>query len=217
MMPSITLYHFPGASSIFPYLLLEYSGIQYDVKISNPSDPDFAATNPKKQVPVLLIDGEAITENPAIAHAINQLAPEKQIFGRTPMEFVRVCEWLNFLSATVHAQTWGPYVRPWRFTEDSTAEAGIKAVAQEKLKQRWEAIESALREGCWAVGDGVTAVDGFLVQFMRFAKNGMGLDVNTLYPKFTALVDKVLGVEELGKVYERDEQMKKEMGGLKVK
>ena len=215
-MHSILLYHYPGSTSTFPRLLLEYCGIEHELKIPDPSNSEFAAINPKKQVPVLIVDNNLITENPAIAHAINQLAPEKHLFGNSPLEFIRVCEWLNWISATVHAQAWGPYVRPSRFTTDQTAEASVRAAAAQRLQARWDEIESKLGESdSWAVGEGFTAVDAFLLQFMRFAKNGMGLDMQKMYPKWTRLVDRMLKIEAIKTVFEADEMLKKEMAQAK--
>ena len=104
----ITLYTHPGTCAVVPHILLNYAGVEFQLQpVKGQSvTSDFAATNPKKQVPVFVMDGEIITEAPAIAQAINQVVPKAKIFGRSPMQFVRVCEWLNYMSAAIHAQAW---------------------------------------------------------------------------------------------------------------
>ena len=84
--PEVTLYMHPDTSSIVTEILLHQTGISFKPRLVQGKSitTDFAAINPKMQVPVLEVNGKIMTENPAIAHAINQLAPEKQIMGNSP-------------------------------------------------------------------------------------------------------------------------------------
>ena len=107
---SVVLYIYPGASSLFPHILFQYSEIPFTPKLTHTQDEDFIAINPKQQVPALVLDGQVFTENAALAHAANQLAPGKQIMGRNDVEFLRVCEWMNWISTSLQAQAWQPYV-----------------------------------------------------------------------------------------------------------
>jgi glutathione S-transferase len=109
MAPQIKLYYSPGACSMAAHLLLEDSGLAYE---SIPILRDDVAgkaeytknVNPKGQVPALWIDGEIITEAPAIITAISQLVPDKHYTGKTPLQIVRFYEWLNYLSGTIHGK-----------------------------------------------------------------------------------------------------------------
>jgi len=47
--------------------------------------------------------------------AIAQLAPEKQLLGRGELERVRVYEWMNWISGTLHGVAYGMVLRPERF------------------------------------------------------------------------------------------------------
>lgn len=197
--PSVALHLIPGSSSLFPHILLRYCNIPFTPHFFRASDlQNLKATNDKQQVPVLLVDGNNITENPAIAHAINQLAPEKHLFGRTPLEFVRVCEWLNFISGPLHAQAWGPYIRPRRFTTDASAEAqaAVKAAAERNLLDRFAMLESRLHpDGPWALGEHFTAVDAYSFPFFRLAAQRMGLDMAGTYPRWNRLVQGLMAME----------------------
>lgn len=106
---AITLYIYPGSSSLIPHILLRYAGIDFTPQLGVPADPAFVAINPKKQVPAFSLNGEIITENIAIVHAVNQLAPDEQIMGRNDLELLRQCEWLSWVFTSLHAQAWGPY------------------------------------------------------------------------------------------------------------
>ena len=212
--PDITLYTTPGSCAIVPHILLNYAALSFKPKpvARKRLTSDFASTNPKKQVPVLVVDGEVITENPAIAHMINHLAPEANIMGQDPMQLVRVCEWLNYFSGSMHAQAFGPYVRPCRFTNDPTAEAGIKAASFEKLKERFALIESKLPEQGWLVGESFTAADAYLVPFYQWTTARLGIDVDAEYPKWAMLVHRMYELEAVRKSLEEEKKIDEDLG-----
>ena len=67
------LYYAPGACSVSPHIVLQESGLKYDVEKVNlaegktESGADFKAINPKSQVPTLqLDDGSILTEGAVI-------------------------------------------------------------------------------------------------------------------------------------------------------
>ena len=74
-MPDIKLWHAPGACSLATHVLLHEARVPFDAvemplaKGAHLTD-EFARINPKKRMPVLSIDGEVITEVPAIAATI---------------------------------------------------------------------------------------------------------------------------------------------------
>lgn len=207
--PSTILYLIPGSSSLFPHILLRYCDVPFTPRIIHLSNPaEFDGINDKKQVPVLVVHDNTITENPAIAHAINQLAPEKHILGRTPMEFVKVCEWMNWISGSFHAQAWGPYIRPWRFTTDASAEAqsAVKAAAEQKVLDCYAMLESKLHtNGPWALGEEFTAVDAYIFPFFRLARDRMGLNMKT-YPRWSRGYEKLTELEAVKKALEYEQE-----------
>ena len=69
-MPLI-LYYAPNACSLVPYVTLTEAGAAFEVRPLNfrqsqHMSPDYLRVNPKHKVPVLVIDGEPLTENVAI-------------------------------------------------------------------------------------------------------------------------------------------------------
>ena len=196
---TLTLYLAPGSSSLFPHILLYYCDIPFTPHIVRFSDPsDLIKVNDKQQVPTLVVDGQTITENPAIAHFINQIAPERLLFGHGILEFTKVCEWLNWISASLHAQAWSPYKRPGRFTRDTSAEAqaAIKESAEDQVLKRFKMLEAKLDvSGPWALGEHLTAVDVYIVPFFRFGRDALGVDMAASYPKWSKIVGKVLGMD----------------------
>jgi glutathione S-transferase len=60
----ITLYMLPGTCAVVPHILLNRAGLQfkYEGVTKDKLYSDFKSTNPKQQLPVLVIDDQTITE-----------------------------------------------------------------------------------------------------------------------------------------------------------
>lgn len=159
-------------------LLLEDSGLAYEAIKVNTRDPEAKAeyvkkVNPKGQVPALVVDGEIITEAPAIITAISQLALKKHYTGKTPLDNVRFYEWMNYLSGTFHGKSFTPIFKPSAYTDDASAEASIKAKAQANVLASFKNVEEKLATlggPKHALGDSLTGVDAYLVTFILWAK-----------------------------------------------
>jgi len=203
----------PGTCAIVPHILLTYVGISFSIQpvFSKSMSADFATLNPKKQVPVLIFDDNVLTENPAIVHAINHLAPDKQITGKDTLQFLRVCEWMNWLSGPLHAQVWGPFARPWRWTDDPAAEDGIRRKCRERVIERFDMIEEKLPESGWALGENFTAVDAYVFPFFRWGESRVKVDMKAKYPKWAGLVEKCWELDVVKSVVEKEEGMAKEV------
>jgi glutathione S-transferase len=83
---------------VAPHILLEDTRLDaelFPLVIGEVTDNFTKSVNPKGRVPVLGTDSDIITEIPAIMTAIAQLVPEKNYVGSTPLETVRVYEWIN--------------------------------------------------------------------------------------------------------------------------
>lgn len=190
-MSNIKYYYAPGACSLAPHILLRETGVDFEaIRVANlrvsPIPEDFRRINPKMRVPVISIGDETITEAPAIITMVASLAPEKNLLGRTPLETVRVYEWMNWLSGTVHSLAFKPIFKPILFTADPAAYEGIKTKARETIKECFELIEGKL-EGVYAVGGAYTAVDAYLLVFYRWG-NVIGVNMKVEYPKYTELI-----------------------------
>ena len=211
----VTLFMHPGTCALVPHILLAYTGVPFEPQAvhSGSMTSEFAKINPKKQVPVLVFEGNVLTEVPALVHAINHLAPDKQITGKDSLQFLRVCEWMNWLSGPLHAQVWGAFARPWRWTDDPAAEAGIREKCKRRVIERFDMIESKLPEDGWSLGDNFTAVDAYLFPFFRWGGSRLGLDMQSKYPKWARLVAKVGELEAVKQVVETEDRIAEELKG----
>ncbi len=194
-MADIRFWYASGACSLAPHILLHEIGLPFDpvetsiAKGANLTE-DFMRINPKGRVPVLSLDGEIITEVPAIASAIAALAPDRHLMGRTEIDRARVLEWMNWLSGTLHTQGFGALWRPQRFTDDPGAFAAIEAKARRSIGGCFEVIDGRLA-GDFSAGDAFSAADPYLLVFYRWG-NGIGIDMRTRYPRFTTFAQRLV-------------------------
>lgn len=210
----MTLYLAPGACSLAPHILLHEIGAEFStfiIGVKTGIPKNFDKVNQKMRVPVLVLTypspsgdekGEeqevVITEGVAIMTAIGELAPEKQLFGKTALEKVKCYEFLNYLAAEVHAMAYGMIFVPSRFIEEEKMQEKVRAKGLEKAEEAYGVIDSMLREGGWAVGDAFTVVDAYLLVFWRW-----GVERGVIKPgrflRWAALMEKVLAREAVKK------------------
>jgi glutathione S-transferase len=188
-MALIKLWYVPGGCSLAPHILLNEAGLQFksvqlDIFAGYPEE--FRQINPKMRVPVLSIDGEIITEVPAIMTAISQLVPEKHLLGKTNLEIVRAYEWMNWVSGVLHGQAFGGVLRSTRYSDDPTAYASIKAKGLLTVQGCYATIDEKLSSE-HVVGSSFTAVDAYLYTCYRWGAS-LGLDMEEKYPNYTGLV-----------------------------
>jgi len=199
-MTDIKFWYAPGACSLAPHVLLQETCLPFDPVLMSFAaaahlTDEFARINPKKRLPVLSLDREVITEVPAIATAIANLAPERHLMGRTALDHVRVYEWMIWLSGTLHGQGFGGLWRPERFSDDPAAFDGIKAKGRRIILDCFQLIETKIKTP-YSVGNGFTAVDPYLLVFYRWG-NGVGIDMSDACPRYTAFARELVQRESV--------------------
>ncbi len=199
-MTDIKFWYAPGACSLAPHVLLQETCLPFDPVLTSFAaaahlTDEFARINPKKRLPVLSLDREVITEVPAIATAIANLAPERHLMGRTALDHVRVYEWMIWLSGTLHGQGFGGLWRPERFSDDPAAFDGIKVKGRRIILDCFQLIETKIKTP-YSVGNGFTAVDPYLLVFYRWG-NGVGFDMADACPRYTAFARELVQRESV--------------------
>lgn len=127
---SLKLYFSPGACSFVPHCLLEASGAAYEsvmVKLhkGEQNSDAYKALNPRGQVPVLVHDGQVITQIIAIADYLAGLFPQQQFLPAALGERARVLSTFAWMNNTVHPGFTHIFM-PHKFTDDAQAQAAIK-------------------------------------------------------------------------------------------
>jgi glutathione S-transferase len=172
-----------------------------NLKASRGFPPEHLNLNKKGRVPILELDGELITETPAILTTIAALAPEYHLLGETVLEQARVQEWMVWLCGTVHGQAFGCIFRPSRFVAEEGMHDAVRVRGREWVKECFEYIEEKLEGKNQAVGDEFTVVDAYLLVFYRWG-NLLKMGMRERYPNYARVVDRTVEREAVRETIE---------------
>jgi glutathione S-transferase len=103
----LTLYFAPGSSSMAVHIALHEIGVPFEGRpLSFKNDlraPAFLALNPEGKVPVLLVDGRALTEVAAILFYLAKRFPDAELLPRDDIEAdAQALSWMSFIASTLH-------------------------------------------------------------------------------------------------------------------
>ncbi|CAI0700060.1 glutathione transferase GstA [Serratia entomophila] len=175
------LYFAPDTCSLSPHIVLRELGLPFElIRVNNRNKRcadgnDFYRINPKGYVAALqLDDGRILTEGAAIVQYLADLRPE---IGLAPacatFERVRLQEWLNFITAEIHAGA-SPL-----FNDALPVEA--KTLLRDKLRQRLAFAAQALDEQDFLLGNRFGVADAYLFTVLRWMER-FAIDLNDWPP-----------------------------------
>ena len=183
------LYYSPGACSLSPHIAMHEAGLAFEPVLASTKShklqdgTDYYGINPLGYVPLLeLDDGTRLREGPAIVQYIADQVPQKNLApanGTLPR--YRLQEWLTFIGTEVH-KTYSPLFRP--DTPDD-----YKPVLKDKLKSRYQWVESQLAGKQYLLGEQFSVADGYLFTVARWGQF-VGVDISAL-PHLMAFMARV--------------------------
>ncbi|VUC33480.1 unnamed protein product [Clonostachys rosea] len=210
-MSHITFYFAPSACSLASHLLLEELGVPYravpmaykpgtglESADGTINHSEYRKIHPSGYVPALCVDGDVITESPAVLSYLATLAPEKNLAGRTELEKAHTIEWLSYLAGTLHASSYNLMFWPGRFTDAEDQQSKTQEKGRVAVISCYSRIEKALEQREFPVGDAESLVDYYLVPFYHWAAK-VNIDV-TPYPNYLALVRRMEGKDSAKRV-----------------
>lgn len=202
------LYYAPTACSIAPHIALEEIGVPFDTRRIDLAkgeqlSPEYCAVNPQGRVPVLVIDGQTVTELPALLTYVANLRPEAGLIPeKGTLAFARCFEWLGFLTSSVHV-AYAQFRRPGRFIDEgSPCWDAVSDKGRRITVGFYREVERRLGEG-WAAGDAYSIADINLFPFYTWAGR-LELDMKAECPKWTALFERVKERQAVQRVLERE-------------
>ena len=163
------LYFSPGACSLSPHIALAEAGlaadyVKVDLKEKKTADGgDYLKIAPKGQVPFLVLDnGEALTEGPAVVQYIADKAPGAKLApANGTFERYRLQEWLNLITAELH-KSFSPLFNP-------TLSDDTKAFYRQKIGKTLAYVDGQLAGKDYLMGSQFTVADGYLFTILRWA------------------------------------------------
>lgn len=180
------LYYLPGASSLFPHIVLVEAGLSFEaVKVDERSKAmagggDYRCVNPLGYVPALqLEDGTVLTEAASIAQYVADQVPAKKLAPPNgTVDRARLQSWLNFISSEMQLGGFCPLF-------DREIPATVKAVFRRRLDSRIAHVERHLAGSRYLLGDDFSIADAYLFVVSNWARAAK-LDLSR-YPGLLAL------------------------------
>ncbi|MGE3247376.1 MAG: glutathione S-transferase family protein [Beijerinckiaceae bacterium] len=107
----IALYYAPTTCALVSYITLTEANAGFEVRALNfrtqqHFSPDYLKINPKHKVPLLVVDGKTLSENPAIQLWIARQFPQAKLLPSDPWQEVQAISILSWCSSGIH-----PYLR----------------------------------------------------------------------------------------------------------
>lgn len=208
---TLKLYFAPGACSFVPHTLLEAAGVPFEpvlVKLhkgENYTD-EYKAINPRSQVPVLVAEGQVITQIFAIVSYLNARFPEQQFLPCEALARARALETLAWMNNTVHP-TFTHIFLPNKFVGDAAVHPALKAFNTElyrgMLGELQALVERASASGqTYLSGSHFGPLDAYAVTLLRWGGIA-GVDP-TGFVALQAFVERVARLPPVARVIERE-------------
>jgi glutathione S-transferase len=151
----LELYFAPGACSFVPHFGLEAvqaaTGQAYEPKLvklhkGENKVPEYLALNPNAQVPVLVVDGQALTQIVAICDFLDRSFPQANLLPKDAWARARALSDLSWFNNTVHP-TFTHFFMPHKFASDEAAQVAMKAKSVDDYAKLIERIQGKLGGG----------------------------------------------------------------------
>ena len=168
----LTLCYAPIACSIVPLVSLYEAGADFDIqavslKNGQQRTPEYQRINPKGKVPVLIIDGEPLTENVAILTWIANAYPAAKLLPTDAKNSIKALSLMGWCASALHPPL-GRINSPVRFCDTPGSDEGITRLAKEETIKNFKIVDQLLAGREW-VFDHFTAVDAYLFWVWRRA------------------------------------------------
>jgi glutathione S-transferase len=158
----LILYYAPNACSLVPYVTLTEAGASFEVRPLNFRRSEhisqkYLQLNPKHKVPLLVIDGERLTENVAIQIWIARNFPAAKLLPSEPMQELHAISLLAWCASGIH-----PFLSrinsPPRVCNLPGSEESVRRLAAQQLFENYRIADNMLADRQWFFGH-FTAVD----------------------------------------------------------
>jgi glutathione S-transferase len=171
---TLQLYYTPVSCSMVPYINLTEAQADFEVIPLNFSkgehmSPEYLRVNPKHRVPVLVIDGEPLTENVAINFWIARTFPHANLLPHDQKQETKAISLMAWCASAIHPAL-TPNALPKRFCDMPDSEESVKQCAQKLLAEHFAIADNLLAGREWFF-DHYTAPDAyFFWTFLRAAR-----------------------------------------------
>lgn len=197
----LTLFYAPLTCALVPYVALVEAGATFDVRTIDTRGtrhvtPEFQALNEKLKVPVLIIDGEVLTENVAIQLWIARQFPNAQLLPAEPMAQIQAVSLLAWVASTIH-QHLTHFPRPENHCDLPGSADSVRRVGERLLRKDFAIAEKKLDGRDWLFDHFTTADTHFYWAFRRALSFGLDLSAYANCHAHLARVEQRASVQQL--------------------
>ena len=144
----VTLYYAPIACSLVSLISLNESGSDFEVKPVNmrkqeQMSPEYLKMNPKHKVPTLVIDGQPITENVAMALWMTRAFPKAGILPADSDTEIKAISIMAWCASGIHPHL-SRINSPLKFCDTPGSEEGTKRMSAKELDHVFEIANDML-------------------------------------------------------------------------
>jgi glutathione S-transferase len=184
---NIVLYYAPNTCALAPYVTLTEANAPFTARALNfhkgqNKSPDYLKLNPKHKVPLLIVDGEPLTESIAIQLWISRNFPQAKLLPSDPWQELKAISILSWCASGIH-----PYLSrinsPPRVCDVAGTEASVVKQATHFIHEAYKIAEPMLA-GREFFFDHFTAPDAHFFWCMRRSAQ-LGVDASA-FPNCTA-------------------------------
>jgi glutathione S-transferase len=217
-MAEIAVYAAPGSCARVTMTALEHIGVPFEYRLVRPMiqetrTPEYLAMNPKGKVPVLIFNGEALTENVAIISFLAHQFPKSRLLPATndAMGAMRQLADLCFCSSTLH-----PVVtrirNPHFFADSEEAKLQVRKKAIDAMRPNFDLVKNRVRDNQWWYGAEWSAMDGYV--YWAWSRSiDVGFPAGD-YPEIGKFAQRMEGLDSVRKMLKREadaeQQLRKE-------
>jgi glutathione S-transferase len=208
----LELYFSPGACSFVPHVALETikaaTGHDFEPKIiklhkGEQHAPDYLALNPNGQVPLLVVDGQPLSQIVAMCEFLDRSFPQANLLPKDSFARAQALSTLSWFNNSVHP-TFTHFFMPEKFTKDEAAKAAIKSQAAEDFRGHISRIDAMVKAANGGFLDGASAgfVDAYALTLYRWS-GFCGVNPETV-PSLRAHVDRLATLPAFAAAIERE-------------
>jgi glutathione S-transferase len=144
----IVLYYAPNTCALAPYITLTEANAKFTVRPLNLGkgehrSPDYLTLNPKHKVPLLIVDGQNLSESVAIQSWIARQFPQARLLPSDPWQELKAISLMAWVSSGIH-----PFLArinsPPRVCDVPGAADSVRKLAAEQLYENYQIADDLL-------------------------------------------------------------------------
>jgi glutathione S-transferase len=174
----LKLYYAPRTCALVPFVTLTEAGADFtvenvDSRSGQLHTPEYLRVNPKHKVPVLMIDGDPLTENLAIQLWIARQYPAARLLPADPRAEIEAVSLMSWFGSSIHPHL-TPNARPGNYCDLPGSEESVKRAGNKLLFEDFTLADKMLAGRVWFF-DHFTAIDAY---FFWCVRRALSFDLN---------------------------------------